>query len=75
MKAQRTVSAKCVLAVRMDVSQGSLDGMYGATLLVDIQKKLDKLQEPPPSKVVKALPVPKEGHQGTRRGGKKCVAQ
>lgn len=72
MKAQRTTAAKCVLAVRMDVNQSHADGSYGRTLLLDLEKKLEKLQEPPPSKVIKALPVPREGPT-KRRGGKKCV--
>ena len=72
MKAQRTVSAKCVLAVRMDVTQSHTDGNYGMDMLSDLQKKLEKMQEPPPSKVIKALPVPNEG-PSKRRGGKKSV--
>ena len=71
MKAQRTVAAKCVLAVRMDCTNPTSD-TYGRGVLVDLEKKLEKLQEPPPSKVIKALPVPREGPT-KRRGGKKCV--
>jgi U4/U6 small nuclear ribonucleoprotein PRP31 len=36
----------------------------------DIMKKLEKVQEPPPGKSVKALPVPMDG-QKKRRGGKR----
>ena len=71
MKAQRTVAAKCVLAVRMDCTNPTSD-TYGRGVLVDLEKKLEKLQEPPPSKVIKALPVPREGPT-KRRGGKKYV--
>lgn len=70
MKAQRMISAKCVLAVRMDVNGGNKDGQYGLNVSVEIQKKLEKMQEPPPSKVIKALPKPKEG-SSKKRGGKK----
>jgi len=71
MKAQRTVSAKCVLAVRMDVNNAHQDGQFGYNMLAELQKKLEKMQEPPPSKVIKALPVPREGPT-KRRGGKKA---
>lgn len=36
----------------------------------DIDQKLEKLQEPPPTKNIKALPVPDEGPK-KRRGGKR----
>ena len=36
----------------------------------DIDQKIEKLQEPPPSKNTKALPVPDEGPK-KRRGGKR----
>jgi U4/U6 small nuclear ribonucleoprotein PRP31 len=71
MKAQRTISAKCVLAVRMDVTKSYPDGSYGVKMLVDLEKKLEKLQEPPPSKVIKALPKPSEA-PSKKRGGKRA---
>ncbi|KAH9816507.1 U4/U6 small nuclear ribonucleoprotein Prp31 [Melampsora americana] len=71
MKAQRTIGAKCVLATRMDQSRQFLDGSYGAQLREEIQIKLEKLAEPPPQKLTKALPVPSEG-QKKRRGGKRA---
>jgi len=71
MKAQRTVGAKCVLAARMDVQRQHRDGSYGRMLLVEVERKLDKLAEPPPSKIIKALPVPDEGPK-KRRGGRRA---
>ncbi|CAH7671402.1 U4/U6 small nuclear ribonucleoprotein Prp31 [Phakopsora pachyrhizi] len=71
MKAQRTIGAKCVLATRMDHSRQFLDGSYGSKLKEEIQLKLEKLAEPPPQKLTKALPVPSEGPK-KRRGGKRA---
>lgn len=71
LKAQRTVGAKCTLAVRMDITRSHKDGSYGYKLLEDAEKKLEKLAEPPPAKLTKALPVPVEGSK-KRRGGKRA---
>ncbi|POW00477.1 hypothetical protein PSTT_13124 [Puccinia striiformis] len=71
MKAQRTIGAKCVLATRMDHSRQFLDGSYGLKLKEEIKTKLEKLAEPPPQKLTKALPVPSEGPK-KRRGGKRA---
>jgi U4/U6 small nuclear ribonucleoprotein PRP31 len=45
-------------------------GSYGRKLREQIDKHLEKLAEPPPAKVVKALPVPNDGPK-KRRGGKR----
>lgn len=47
-------------------------GSYGEELREKIEKRLDRLTAPPPSKVVKALPLPNDGPK-KRRGGKRCV--
>ncbi|KZO89868.1 Nop domain-containing protein [Calocera viscosa TUFC12733] len=70
-KAQRTVSAKCALAVRMDLERAYRDGSYGHKVREQVEKHLEQLAEPPPAKVVKALPVPTEGGK-KRRGGKRA---
>lgn len=70
-KAQRTVSAKCALAIRADLNESYKDGQYGIQLSNELQTKLDKLVEPPPAKVTKALPVPTEGPK-KRRGGRRA---
>lgn len=70
-KAQRTVSAKCALAIRMDAGRSNQDGSFGFKALEELHKKLEKLAEPPPKKVTKALPKPNEG-PSKKRGGKRA---
>ncbi|XP_058464245.1 U4/U6 small nuclear ribonucleoprotein Prp31 [Malaya genurostris] len=69
-KAARLVASKCTLAARVDASHESHMGQIGQRLREDIEKKLDKLQEPPPVKFVKPLPKPIEGGK-KKRGGKR----
>jgi len=71
LKVQRTVGAKCALAARMDLERQRRDGTYGELLREKIEKHIDKLAAPPPSKVVKALPIPNDGPK-KRRGGKRA---
>ncbi|GAB6028521.1 U4/U6 small nuclear ribonucleoprotein Prp31 [Chamberlinius hualienensis] len=69
-KAARLVSAKCTLAARVDHVRSSTNGSYGHSLREEIERKLDKLQEPPPVKQVKPLPAPID-QQRKKRGGKR----
>ncbi|KAF7983971.1 hypothetical protein HWV62_18408 [Athelia sp. TMB] len=71
MKVQRTVGAKAVLAARMDLERNRRDGTYGEELRDKIEKHIDRLAAPPPSKVTKALPIPNDGPK-KRRGGKRA---
>ncbi|TFY69604.1 hypothetical protein EVG20_g3064 [Dentipellis fragilis] len=71
LKMQRTVGAKSVLAARMDLERHRRDGSYGEELREKIEKQLDRITAPPPSKVVKALAVPNDGPK-KRRGGKRA---
>ncbi|KAI0637915.1 Nop domain-containing protein [Trametes polyzona] len=71
MKVQRTVGAKCALAARMDLERQRRDGSYGEQLREKIEKHVDRLAAPPPSKIVKALPIPNDGPK-KRRGGKRA---
>jgi len=71
LKVQRTVGAKCVLAARMDLERQRRDGTYGEILRDKIEKHIDRLAAPPPSKVIKALPLPNDGPK-KRRGGKRA---
>ncbi|SJX60404.1 related to U4/U6 snRNP-associated 61 kDa protein [Sporisorium reilianum f. sp. reilianum] len=72
-QAVRMVSAKALLAARMDAGKStSRDGSYGHRLHAELAKKIDKLLEPPPQKLDKVLPVPKEGGGKKRRGGRKA---
>ncbi|KAI0347438.1 Nop domain-containing protein [Trametopsis cervina] len=71
MKVQRTVGAKCALAARMDLERSRRDGSFGEDLREKIEKHVDRLAAPPPSKIVKALPIPNDGPK-KRRGGKRA---
>ncbi|KAF8325162.1 uncharacterized protein EI90DRAFT_3146698 [Cantharellus anzutake] len=70
-KVQRTVGAKVSLAARMDLDRKGGVPTYGRQLREKLEKYIEKLAEPPPPKVVKALPVPTEGPK-KRRGGKRA---
>jgi len=70
MKATRLVAAKVTLAARIDRSREAMDGSVGRKLLEEVEKKIEKMQEPPPGKTVKALPIPDDGPK-KRRGGKR----
>lgn len=69
-KAARLVATKCTLAARVDASHESSDGRIGRMLRDEIERKLDKLQEPPPVKFVKPLPKPIDQSK-KKRGGKR----
>ncbi|CDO74558.1 hypothetical protein BN946_scf184632.g15 [Trametes cinnabarina] len=67
MKVQRTVGAKSALAARMDLERSRRDGSYGQQLREKIEKHIDRLAAPPPTKIVKPLPIPNDGPK-KRRG-------
>lgn len=69
-KAARLVANKCTLAARIDAKHSSPDGKLGQDFYEKIKGALDKLQEPPPVKQVKALPAPIDV-PGKKRGGKR----
>jgi len=69
-KAARLVATKCILAARVDSSHEYQDGSIGRQLREEIEKKLDKLMEPPPVKFVKPLPKPIDPGR-KKRGGKR----
>ncbi len=72
-QAVRMVSAKALLAARMDAGKSTRDGSYGRKLHDELAKKIEKLLEPPPQKLDKVLPIPKEGSGGKkRRGGRRA---
>lgn len=70
-RAQRVVSAKVALAARIDAGKSCRDGSYGRKLLVDLQKRIEKMAEPAPNKMIKALPIPQETAR-KKRGGKRA---
>jgi len=69
-KAARLVAAKSTLAARVDACHESSDGHVGQMFREEIEKKLDKLTEPPPVKFVKPLPKPIDAGR-KKRGGKR----
>ncbi|KAI9316524.1 hypothetical protein BX666DRAFT_1951533 [Dichotomocladium elegans] len=73
-KVTKIIAAKAVLAARIDSTHSSPNGDAGRKMREDINQKIEKLQEPPPSKSTKALPVPDEGPK-KRRGGKRVRRQ
>lgn len=68
-QATRLISAKIALVARMDANHSTPLGTYGSKLRQELEQKIEKLLEPPPAKMIKALPVPKEGSDKKRRGG------
>ncbi|XP_045595972.2 U4/U6 small nuclear ribonucleoprotein Prp31 [Procambarus clarkii] len=71
-KAARIVAAKATLAARVDSMHGSPCGAEGLRLREEVEKKLDKLQEPPPVKAIKPLPQPIDA-PGKKRGGRRVL--
>ncbi|WFD33347.1 U4/U6-U5 snRNP complex subunit prp31 [Malassezia cuniculi] len=73
-QALRMIAGKATLAARMDASGGASarSGDYGRALYAEVEKKIEKLLEPPPAKLIKALPVPTEGGRKQRRGGRRA---
>lgn len=70
-QALRIISAKVVLAARIDRVHGSPDGSNGEQLRSDCLDRLEKLTEPPPNKGVRALPAP-DDKPARKRGGRRA---
>ncbi|CAI5468807.1 unnamed protein product [Closterium sp. Yama58-4] len=70
MRATRLVAGKCALAARVDATHGDLSGGAGRGLRAEMERKIDKWQEPPPAKQPKPLPVP-DAEPKKRRGGRR----
>ncbi|CAO1635118.1 unnamed protein product [Sympodiomycopsis kandeliae] len=71
-QAARLISAKICLTARVDANHSQPLGTYGAQLKQELTTKIDKLMEPPPAKMTKALPVPQEGGNKKQRGGRRA---
>ncbi|BFZ54710.1 U4/U6-U5 snRNP complex subunit prp31 [Savitreella phatthalungensis] len=69
-QAVRQVSAKVVLAARLDSANDAGDGSRGLAMRDELSRKLDKLAEAPSMHNVKALPAPDDPAK-KRRGGRK----
>lgn len=70
-QAMRIVSAKLVLAARVDRVHHSPDGSTGQQLRQSCLDRLDKLTEPPPNKGSRALPAP-DDKPSRKRGGRRA---
>ena len=70
-KAQRIVSAKVVLAARIDSIHSSRDGTEGRALQQKCLERLEKLTEPPPNRGARALPAP-DDKPARKRGGRRA---
>ena len=68
-QAMRIVSAKLVLAARVDRVHQSPDGSTGEELKLACLERLDKLTEPPPNRGTRALPAP-DDKPSRKRGGR-----
>lgn len=65
----KIVANKSAIAARLDSLHTYPDGSEGMKLREEIEKKLDKLLEPPPVKAIKPLPPPIDV-PGKKRGGR-----
>ncbi|TAQ87912.1 hypothetical protein B7494_g3751 [Chlorociboria aeruginascens] len=70
-QAMRIVSAKVVLAARVDRVHNSPDGSTGEELKAACLERLEKLTEPPPNKGKRALPAP-DDKPARKRGGRRA---
>src|SRR3569833_1379737 len=70
-QAMRIVSAKLVLAARVDRVHSSPDGRMGEELRDKCVERLDKLQERPLNKGARALPAP-DDKPARKRGGRRA---
>ncbi|KZF26397.1 Prp31 C terminal domain-containing protein [Xylona heveae TC161] len=70
-QAMRIVSAKVILAARVDRVHNSPNGALGEELRQTCLERLEKLTEPPPNKGARALPVP-DDKPSRKRGGRRA---
>lgn len=56
------------MCARVDISKKMTTGIYGNELKEEIMKKIEKMNEPPPPKLVKPLPLP-PSQRKKKRGG------
>jgi U4/U6 small nuclear ribonucleoprotein PRP31 len=70
-QAMRIVSAKLILAARVDLVHQASDGSTGQQLKDECERRLDKLTEPPKNQGVRALPTP-DDKPSRKRGGRRA---
>eukprot|EP00824_Muranothrix_gubernata_P003962 TRINITY_DN15083_c0_g1_i1.p1 TRINITY_DN15083_c0_g1~~TRINITY_DN15083_c0_g1_i1.p1 ORF type:complete len:499 (-),score=132.99 TRINITY_DN15083_c0_g1_i1:396-1892(-) len=69
-KVAKLVAGKVSLASRVDSNQTDAMGTVGKAFRDEIEKKIEKLQEPPPARLPKPLPAPKDNAK-KKRGGRR----
>uniref|UniRef100_A0A0K0FL88 U4/U6 small nuclear ribonucleoprotein Prp31 n=1 Tax=Strongyloides venezuelensis TaxID=75913 RepID=A0A0K0FL88_STRVS len=69
-KVAKIMSSKIVLAARVDSQHASRNGEIGMRFKEEIEKKIEKLLEPPPVKNAKPLPKPID-KASKKRGGRR----
>mmetsp|Transcript_20589 Transcript_20589/g.49016 ORF Transcript_20589/g.49016 Transcript_20589/m.49016 type:complete len:497 (-) Transcript_20589:41-1531(-) len=69
-RACRLVGGKVALLARMDAYGQDPSGSGGQRLREEMEKKIEKWQEPPPAKIEKPLPVPDQEPK-KKRGGRR----
>eukprot|EP01114_Cavostelium_apophysatum_P017500 TRINITY_DN5215_c0_g1_i1.p1 TRINITY_DN5215_c0_g1~~TRINITY_DN5215_c0_g1_i1.p1 ORF type:complete len:485 (-),score=145.89 TRINITY_DN5215_c0_g1_i1:26-1480(-) len=70
LAAVRLMAGKCTLAARVDSCNQDKTGGIGRAFREQVERKLEKAQEPPPMKLPKPLPAPDDKPK-KRRGGKR----
>lgn len=68
----KVLASSSILAARIDSVGGEPTGNAGGALREEILKKIEKWQELPPGRQVKALPVPDSQPKRKRRGGQRA---
>jgi U4/U6 small nuclear ribonucleoprotein PRP31 len=71
VRVARAVSCKVTLAARVDSFHESSTGKTGKFLLSEIERRIEKLQEPPPVKAIKPLAPPIDPGR-KKRGGRRA---
>eukprot|EP01101_Sappina_pedata_P008516 TRINITY_DN4742_c0_g1_i1.p1 TRINITY_DN4742_c0_g1~~TRINITY_DN4742_c0_g1_i1.p1 ORF type:complete len:578 (+),score=225.47 TRINITY_DN4742_c0_g1_i1:32-1765(+) len=67
----RSLANKLLLAARVDTYQSGGGDAEGRDLRSQVERKLEKLQEPPPPKLEKPLPIPDDKNKRKKRGGRR----
>lgn len=68
---RRQVATKCTLCARVDAFHEAPHGEVGRRFREEIERKIQKWQEPPPPKAIKPLPAP-DDQPRKKRGGKRA---
>lgn len=71
VQAMRILSAKIVLAARVDQAHEAQAGEQGLAFYDQVEKRINKLSEAPPNKGVRALPAP-DDKPARKRGGRRA---